>query len=74
MKIKSFQMTVLPWRGSYGMDEVKELRFKIIESNGKVREYKEVLSLELPDHKSLLEYIFDHARREVIEHLKKGAE
>jgi hypothetical protein len=71
MKIKTFEMSVTPWRGSYGMDEVKELRFKIIEANGRAREYKEVLSLELPDHKSLLEYIFDHARRQLIEHVKE---
>lgn len=72
MKIKSFIMEVRPWRGSYGMDEVKELRFKIEETDGKVREYKEALSLTLPDHKSLLEYIFDHARRQLLEHLQGG--
>lgn len=72
MKIKSFTMEVRPWRGSYGMDEVKELRFKIIEANSRAREYREVLSLELPDHKSLLEYIFDRARQELIEHAKGG--
>lgn len=71
MKIKSFTMTVIPWRGNYGMDEVKELRFRIEEQNGRVREFKEALSLELPDHKSLLEYIFDHARRQLIEHVKE---
>lgn len=71
MKIRSFTMEVRPWRGSYGMDEVKELRFKIVEQNGRVNEYREALSLELPDHKSLLEYIFDHARRKLIEHLKE---
>lgn len=72
MKIKSFVMEVVPWRGNYGMDEVKELRFKITETNGRVREFKEALSLELPDHKSLLEYIFDRARQELIEHAKRG--
>lgn len=72
MKIKSFTMSVQPWRGSYGMDEVKELHFKIVEANGNVREYKEALSLEQSDHLSLLDYIFDHAKIELIKHLKGG--
>jgi hypothetical protein len=70
MKIKSFTMEVRPWRGSYGMDDVKELHFTIMEPNGKVRKYKETLSLELPDHLSLLDYIFEHAKKELVGHLK----
>lgn len=66
MKINNFLFEVRPMRGAWGLDHPKELRFRIVDAGGLVRESRTVITPDfIPDQQSLLDYIFDRAKEEL---------
>lgn len=70
MKISNFKMEITPFRGPYSLCHLQELRIRIDDCEGQVRETKTVIHPDtLPDEQSLLDYIFERAKSELKDHI-----
>lgn len=71
MKISNFIFEVRPHRDAFGLEGIKELVFQISEADGNVRKYRQVFDVaDIPDHKSLLDYLFEKAKIEFEKHIE----